>query len=66
MAAAVLENVIAGRRVAVEGAQLQDVLDPATGDVLARVPLSPAAEALVQAIRERATTLGLIAEEEAR
>jgi malonate-semialdehyde dehydrogenase (acetylating)/methylmalonate-semialdehyde dehydrogenase len=40
----VLENVIAGRRVPIEGADLQDVLDPATGEVLAQVPLSPAAE----------------------
>jgi malonate-semialdehyde dehydrogenase (acetylating)/methylmalonate-semialdehyde dehydrogenase len=36
----VLENVIAGRRVAADGAELQDVLDPATGERLAQVPLS--------------------------
>jgi malonate-semialdehyde dehydrogenase (acetylating) / methylmalonate-semialdehyde dehydrogenase len=36
--------VIGGRRVAVDGAELQDVLDPATGEQIARVPLSGAAE----------------------
>jgi hypothetical protein len=31
----VLENVIGGRRAPVDGAGLQDVLDPATGELLA-------------------------------
>jgi malonate-semialdehyde dehydrogenase (acetylating) / methylmalonate-semialdehyde dehydrogenase len=44
MAPDVLDNVIAGSRVAAEGAELQDVLDPATGEVLAQVPLSAAEE----------------------
>jgi len=34
--------VIGGRRVAADGAALQDVLDPATGERLAQVPLSGA------------------------
>jgi malonate-semialdehyde dehydrogenase (acetylating) / methylmalonate-semialdehyde dehydrogenase len=34
--------VIGGRRAAVDGAELLDVLDPATGEALARVPLSDA------------------------
>jgi malonate-semialdehyde dehydrogenase (acetylating)/methylmalonate-semialdehyde dehydrogenase len=38
----VLENVIGGRRAPVDGAGLQDVLDPATGERLAEVPLSGA------------------------
>lgn len=37
-----LDNVIGGRRVAADGAELQDVLDPATGEPLAQVPLSRA------------------------
>ena len=37
---AVLENVIGGERVAAESGEQLDVLDPATGEVLARVPLS--------------------------
>jgi malonate-semialdehyde dehydrogenase (acetylating) / methylmalonate-semialdehyde dehydrogenase len=37
---AVLENLIGGRRLGADGAALLDVLDPATGEVLARVPLS--------------------------
>jgi malonate-semialdehyde dehydrogenase (acetylating)/methylmalonate-semialdehyde dehydrogenase len=36
--------VIGGRRVAADGAELQDVVDPATGEPLARVPLSGADE----------------------
>jgi malonate-semialdehyde dehydrogenase (acetylating) / methylmalonate-semialdehyde dehydrogenase len=36
--------VIGGRRVSPAGADAQDVLDPATGEVIARVPLSAAAE----------------------
>jgi malonate-semialdehyde dehydrogenase (acetylating) / methylmalonate-semialdehyde dehydrogenase len=40
----VLDNVIAGEHVAADGAELQDVLDPATGEVLAQVPLSAAEE----------------------
>jgi malonate-semialdehyde dehydrogenase (acetylating)/methylmalonate-semialdehyde dehydrogenase len=39
-----LENVVGGRRVAVESEQILDVLDPATGKVLAKVPLSRAAD----------------------
>jgi malonate-semialdehyde dehydrogenase (acetylating) / methylmalonate-semialdehyde dehydrogenase len=39
----VLENVIGGRRAPADGATLQDVLDPATGETLAKVPLSDAA-----------------------
>src|SRR5881394_1528254 len=39
-----LENLIAGEHVPPDGAELQDVLDPATGAVLAQVPLSAAAE----------------------
>lgn len=38
-----LGNVIHGRRVAADGAALQDVLDPATGEAIAQVPLSGAA-----------------------
>jgi malonate-semialdehyde dehydrogenase (acetylating) / methylmalonate-semialdehyde dehydrogenase len=38
----VLENVIGGRRAPVEGAEVQDVLDPATGETIAQVPLSGA------------------------
>jgi malonate-semialdehyde dehydrogenase (acetylating) / methylmalonate-semialdehyde dehydrogenase len=38
----VLENVIDGRRASVDGAELLDVLDPATGERLAQVPLSDA------------------------
>jgi malonate-semialdehyde dehydrogenase (acetylating) / methylmalonate-semialdehyde dehydrogenase len=37
-----LENHVGGRRVAVETDDVLDVLDPATGDLLARVPLSGA------------------------
>jgi malonate-semialdehyde dehydrogenase (acetylating)/methylmalonate-semialdehyde dehydrogenase len=37
-----LENVIAGRRAPADGASLQDVVDPATGETLAQVPLSDA------------------------
>jgi len=37
-----LENVIGGRRAPVDGAELLDVLDPATGERLAQVPLSDA------------------------
>jgi malonate-semialdehyde dehydrogenase (acetylating) / methylmalonate-semialdehyde dehydrogenase len=40
----VLENMIAGERVLADGAELQDVLDPATGEVLAQVPLSAGEE----------------------
>jgi len=36
--------VIGGRRVSPAGADAQDVLDPATGEVIARVPLSAAEE----------------------
>lgn len=39
-----LENVIGGRRLRADAAELQDVLDPATGEHLARVPLSGAAD----------------------
>jgi malonate-semialdehyde dehydrogenase (acetylating) / methylmalonate-semialdehyde dehydrogenase len=39
----VLENVIGGRRTAVNGAALQDVVDPANGQAIAQVPLSDAA-----------------------
>ena len=39
-----LENHIGGRRVAVEAAEVLDVLDPANGGLLARVPLSGASE----------------------
>ncbi len=35
-----LDNLIGGRRIAAKGAELQDVLDPATGERLAQVPLS--------------------------
>ncbi len=37
-----LENVIGGKRVAAETDEVLDVLDPATGEVLARVPMSSA------------------------
>jgi malonate-semialdehyde dehydrogenase (acetylating)/methylmalonate-semialdehyde dehydrogenase len=37
-------NVVGGRQVPVEGAGKLDVLDPASGELLARVPLSGAAE----------------------
>ena len=37
-----MENVIGGRRAPVDGADLQDVLDPATGERIAQVPLSGA------------------------
>jgi malonate-semialdehyde dehydrogenase (acetylating) / methylmalonate-semialdehyde dehydrogenase len=37
-----VENVIGGRRAPVDGAELQDVLDPATGERIAQVPLSGA------------------------
>ena len=40
--AELLENLIGGRRVAAAGEELLDVLDPANGRVLARVPLSTA------------------------
>jgi malonate-semialdehyde dehydrogenase (acetylating) / methylmalonate-semialdehyde dehydrogenase len=36
----VLENVIGGRRAPADGAELLDVLDPATGSRIAQVPLS--------------------------
>ena len=39
-----LENHVGGRRVRVESDDILDVLDPATGDVLARVPLSTPAD----------------------
>ena len=39
-----IENVVGGERVSVETAEVLDVLDPATGEVLARVPLSGADE----------------------
>ena len=39
-----LENVVGGERVAAETDDVLDVLDPATGDVLARVPLSGAGD----------------------
>ena len=39
-----LENYIGGRRVAAESAETVEVWDPASGDVLARVPLSSAAD----------------------
>ena len=35
-----LENFVGGRGVAVETDEILDVLDPANGEVLARVPLS--------------------------
>ena len=37
-----LENFVGGRRVAVETDEILDVVDPASGEVLARVPLSGA------------------------
>jgi malonate-semialdehyde dehydrogenase (acetylating)/methylmalonate-semialdehyde dehydrogenase len=37
-----VENVIGGRRAPAEGVALQDVLDPATGETIAQVPLSGA------------------------
>jgi malonate-semialdehyde dehydrogenase (acetylating)/methylmalonate-semialdehyde dehydrogenase len=40
--AELLENVIGGRRVAPDAVESLDVLDPATGQALARVPLSGA------------------------
>jgi acyl-CoA reductase-like NAD-dependent aldehyde dehydrogenase len=43
-AEAVLANIVGGRRIPVEGAETLDVLDPATGRSLARVPLSGAAD----------------------
>ena len=39
-----LENYIGGRRVGAESAETVEVWDPASGDVLARVPLSSAAD----------------------
>ena len=39
-----LENVIGGRRVRSESDDVLEVLDPANGSVLARVPLSTAAD----------------------
>ena len=39
-----LENLIGGRRVAAEASETVDVLNPATGEVLAVVPLSSAAD----------------------
>jgi malonate-semialdehyde dehydrogenase (acetylating) / methylmalonate-semialdehyde dehydrogenase len=38
----VLENVVGGERVFVDAPEVLDVLDPASGEVLARVPLSGA------------------------
>ena len=40
--AELLENVIGGRRVAADTDESLEVLDPATGEALARVPLSGA------------------------
>ena len=42
--APLLENVIGGRRVAALASDAADVLDPATGELLARTPLSGAAD----------------------
>ncbi len=39
-----LENLIGGRRVPIESDQVLDVLDPATGELLAKVPLSCAGD----------------------
>jgi malonate-semialdehyde dehydrogenase (acetylating) / methylmalonate-semialdehyde dehydrogenase len=39
-----LENFVGGRGVAVETDEILDVLDPANGEVLARVPLSTSAD----------------------
>jgi malonate-semialdehyde dehydrogenase (acetylating)/methylmalonate-semialdehyde dehydrogenase len=51
---AVLDNYVAGRWTPADGAELLDVTNPANGDVLARVPLSGAADldAAVRAARE--------------
>jgi malonate-semialdehyde dehydrogenase (acetylating)/methylmalonate-semialdehyde dehydrogenase len=51
---AVLDNYVAGRWTPADGADLLDVTNPANGDVLARVPLSGAADldAAVRAARE--------------
>jgi malonate-semialdehyde dehydrogenase (acetylating)/methylmalonate-semialdehyde dehydrogenase len=51
---AVLDNYVAGRWTPAGGADLLDVTNPANGDVLARVPLSGAADldAAVRAARE--------------
>ena len=42
--APLLENLIGGRRVTAVADAAVDVLDPASGDVLARTPLSGAAD----------------------
>ncbi len=42
--ATTLKNYINGVWHAVEGAELIDVMNPATAEVMAKVPLSPAAE----------------------
>ncbi|HXV56744.1 MAG TPA: CoA-acylating methylmalonate-semialdehyde dehydrogenase [Gaiellaceae bacterium] len=49
-----LKNYIGGRWVEAEGVELQEVVNPANGEVLAQVPLSGAAEvdAAVRAARE--------------
>lgn len=44
MSAEQIDNLVAGKQVPVDGAELLDVLDPASGELLARVPLSGAAE----------------------
>jgi malonate-semialdehyde dehydrogenase (acetylating) / methylmalonate-semialdehyde dehydrogenase len=51
---AILNNYVGGAWAPAEGAELLDVTDPATGEVLARVPLSGAADldAAVRAARE--------------
>src|SRR6187551_1641989 len=50
----VLDNYVGGRWTASSTTELLDVMNPATGEVLARVPLSTAAEldAAVKAARE--------------
>lgn len=50
----VLENYIGGKWVGVSGAELHDVTNPATGEVIARVPFSAATDldAAVEAARE--------------
>jgi malonate-semialdehyde dehydrogenase (acetylating) / methylmalonate-semialdehyde dehydrogenase len=49
-----LENMIGGRRAPADGADLQDVLDPATGERIAQVPLS-GPEAVDEAARAAAS-----------
>ena len=50
----VLENYVGGRWVDVPGAELHDVTNPASGEVVAQVPFSAASDldAAVQAARQ--------------